>query len=252
MSKISRRKFVTTGLKAVAGISGLGVAAKLAKRYGLVPPDSGGIYGPGETLTYAAQRFLGRHALAREFPRSMISKVPFANAIPPLNDAFKRFQSSGFADWRVSIDGMVARPASFSLADLRTFLVRSQITEVVCEEGWSYIAEWIGTPLSEVLKAVGALPQARYVVYFSIDPDWWESIDMDDARHPQTLLTWAMNDGDLPVAFGGPLRLRLPRQLGYKSVKFLTRLMVTDSLKGFVSALDPKSPNCGYAWYAGI
>ena len=131
MSKISRRKFVTNGLRAAAGISGLGVAAKLAKRYGLVPPDSGGIYGPGETLTYAAQRLLGGHALAREFPRNMISKVPFANAIPPLNDTFKGLQSSGFADWRVSVDGMVARPASLSLADLRTFPVRSQITEVL-------------------------------------------------------------------------------------------------------------------------
>jgi DMSO/TMAO reductase YedYZ molybdopterin-dependent catalytic subunit len=252
MSKISRRKFLTAGIAAGAGMSGLAVAANLARRYGLVPPDSGGIYGPGETLTYAAQRLLARHSLAREFPRSMISKVPFANSIPPLNDAFKRLQSGGFADWRLSINGMVARPASYSLADLGSFPVRSQITEVVCEEGWSYVAEWIGTPLSEVLNAAGVSPRARYLVYFSIDPDWWESIDMMDAQHPQTLLTWAMNDGNLPVAFGGPLRLRVPRQLGYKSVKFVNRLMLTDSPKGFVSAIDPKSPNYGYAWYAGI
>jgi DMSO/TMAO reductase YedYZ molybdopterin-dependent catalytic subunit len=252
MSKISRRKFLTAGLAASAGVSGLAVAANLAKRYGLVPPDSGGLYGPGETLTYAVHRLLARHSLAREFPRSMISKAPFANAIPPLNDAFKHLQGGGFADWRLFIDGTVAQPISLSLADLRSFPVRSQITEVVCEEGWSYVAEWIGTPLFEVLKEAGVLPQARYVVYSSIDPDWWESIDMLDAQHPQTLLTWAMNDGDLPVAFGGPLRLRVPRQLGYKSVKFVTRLMVTDSPKGFVSALDPKSPNYGYAWYAGI
>jgi DMSO/TMAO reductase YedYZ molybdopterin-dependent catalytic subunit len=252
MSKISRRQFVTVGLAATAGISGLAVVANLARRHGLIPPDSGGIYGPGETLTYAAQRLLARHSLAREFPRSMISKVPFANSMPPLNDAFKRLQGGAFADWRLSIDGMVARPASYSLADLRSFPVRSQITEVVCEEGWSYVAEWIGTPLFEVLKASGVLPQARYLVYFSIDPDWWESIDIADVQHPQTLLAWAMNDADLPVAFGGPLRLRVPRQLGYKSVKFVNRLMVTDSLKGFVSALDPKSANFGYAWYAGI
>jgi DMSO/TMAO reductase YedYZ molybdopterin-dependent catalytic subunit len=230
----------------------LAVAGNLAKRYGLVPPDSGGIYGPGETLTYAAQRLFARHSLAREFPRSMISKVPFANAIAPLNDAFKRLEADSFADWHLSIDGLVARPMTLSLADLKTFPVRNQITEVVCEEGWSYIAEWIGTPLSEVLKACGVLPKARYLVYFSMDPDWWESIDMVDAQHPQTLLTWAMNDGDLPVSFGGPLRLRVPRQLGYKSVKFVNRLMLTDSAKGYVSALDPKSPNYGYAWYAGI
>lgn len=252
MSKISRRQFVTAGLAVTASVSGLAVAANLANRYGLVPPDSSGIYGPGETLTYAAQRLFARHSLAREFPRSMISKAPFANSMPPLNDAFKRLQDRAFADWRLSIDGMVARPASYSLADLRSFPVRSQITEVVCEEGWSYVAEWIGTPLIEVLKASGVLPQARYLVYFSIDPDWCESIDIADAQHPQTLLAWAMNDGDLPVAFGGPLRLRVPRQLGYKNVKFVNRLMVTDSLKGFVSALDPKSANFGYAWYAGI
>src|SRR5260370_33148616 len=104
----------------------------------------------------------------------MISKVSFANAMPSLNDAFKRLQGRAFADWRLSIDGMVAQPASLSLADLRSFPVRSQITEVVCEEGWSYVAEWIGTPLFEVLKASGVLPQGRYLVYFSIDPDWWE------------------------------------------------------------------------------
>jgi len=252
MSKVSRRKFFTAGLAATAGISGLAVSAKLAQRYGLVPPDSGGIYGPGETLTYAAQRLLTRHSLAREFPRSMISKTPFANEIAPLNDAFKRLQSGGFAEWRLAVDGMVSRPMSLSLSDLRSLPVRSQITEVVCEEGWSYIAEWIGTPLLDVLNAAGVLPQARYVVYFSIEPDWWESIDMADARHPQTVLTWAMNDGDLPVGFGGPLRLRVPRQLGYKSVKFITRLTVTDSLKRFGKGLGSASPEGGYAWYAGI
>jgi DMSO/TMAO reductase YedYZ molybdopterin-dependent catalytic subunit len=101
------------------------------------------------------------------------------------------------------------------------------------------------------LNAAGVLPQARYLVYFSIDPDWWDTLDMDEALHPQTLLSWAMNDGDLPVSFGGPLRLRVPRQLGYKSTKFLTRLILTDSAKGFVGATDPKSPNYGYSWYAG-
>jgi len=251
MNRISRRKFVTTGL-AAAGVSGVAAAAGLAGHYGLIPPDSGGIYGPGETLTYAAQRLLTRHSLAREFPRSMISKVPFPNEIAPLNSAFQRHQANRFADWRLSVDGMVAQPATLSLSDLRSFPVRSQITEVVCEEGWSYVAEWIGTPLIEVLSASGLLSQARYVVYFSIEPDWWESIDMADVLHPQTLLTYAMNDGDLPVPFGGPLRLRLPRQLGYKSVKFITRLTVTDSLKGFGKGLGSASPEGGYAWYAGI
>jgi DMSO/TMAO reductase YedYZ molybdopterin-dependent catalytic subunit len=249
---ISRRKLITTGLAATAGVAGLATAHRLARRYGLIPPDNGGIYGPGETLTYAAQRLLTSHSRAREFSRGMISKTPFANAIAPANDAFRRHQAAGFADWRLAVDGMVAHPASLSLSDLRSLPIHNQITEVVCEEGWSYIAEWIGTPLVHVLNAAGVLPQARYIVYFSIEPDWWESIDMADALHPQTFLTMGMNDGDLPVPFGGPLRLRVPRQLGYKSVKFITRITATDSLKGFGKGLGSASPEAGYAWYAGI
>jgi DMSO/TMAO reductase YedYZ molybdopterin-dependent catalytic subunit len=252
MNNISRRKLITTGLAATAGVAGLTAASGLARRYGLVPPDCRGVYGAGETLTYAAQRILTAHSLAREFPRSMISKTPFANETAPPSDEFKRHQASGFSDWRLSVDGMVARPASLSLSDLRSLPVRSQITEVACEEGWSYIAEWIGTPLIEVLNATGILPQARYLAYFSIEKDWWESIDMADALHPQTLLTLGMNDGDLPVSFGGPLRLRVPRQLGYKSVKYITRITATDSLKGFGKGLGSASPEAGYAWYAGI
>ena len=252
MTDLSRRKLIVTGLAATAGVTGLGVAARLAEKYGLVPPDHGGIYGPGETLTYAAQRLLTRHSLAREFPRSQISKRPLANEIPPFRDDFKRLEAGGFVDWRLNVDGMVGRPASFSLTQLKSYPSLSQITELACEEGWSYIAEWIGVPLSHVLEVVGIRPQAKYVVYFSIDPDWWESMDMADALHPQTFLAYGMNGADLPVGNGGPLRVRLPRQLGYKSVKFITRLTVTDSMKGFGKGLGSASPEGGYAWYAGI
>jgi DMSO/TMAO reductase YedYZ molybdopterin-dependent catalytic subunit len=252
MNNISRRKLITTGLAATAGVAGLTAASRMSRSYGLVPPDCRGIYGPGETLTYAAHRLLTAHSLAREFPRSMISKTPFANETAPPTDDFKRHQAAGFSDWRLSVDGMVAHPASLSLSDLRSLPLRSQITEVVCEEGWSYIAEWIGTPLTEVLNASGILPQAKYLVYFSIEKDWWDSIDMADALHPQTLLTMGMNDGNLPVSFGGPLRLRVPRQLGYKSVKYITRITATDSLKGFGKGLGSAAPEGGYAWYAGI
>jgi len=252
MSDLSRRKLIIGGLTAAAGVSGLGVAARLAQKYGLVPPDHGGIYGLGETLTYASQRLLTKHSFAREFSRSQISKRPLANEIAPFNDAFKRLQAGGFADWRLSVDGMVDRPASFSVAQIKSHPSRSQITELSCEEGWTYIAEWIGVPLSHVLNLVGTLPQAKYVVYFSIEPDWWDSIDMADAMHPQTFLTYGMNGDDLPVGNGGPLRLRLPRQLGYKSVKFITHLTVTDSLKKFGKGLGSASPEGGYAWYAGI
>ncbi len=252
MSKLSRRKLIISGLAATAGVSSLGVAAHLAQKYGLVPPDSGGIWGLGETLTYASQRLLTRHSLAREFPKSKISNPPLANEMPPLNDAFKRLQAGGFADWRLTIDGMVAKPASLSLAQLKSYPSRSQVTILACEEGWSYIAEWIGVPLSHVLNLVEVHRQARYVVYFSIDPDWWDSIDMADALHPQTFLAYGMNGDELPVGNGGPLRLRLPRQIGYKSVKFITHLTVTDNLKKFGKGLGSAEPEAGYAWYAGI
>lgn len=245
MSSLSRRKLITTGIAATAGVSGLAVAARLADRYGLIPPDHGGVFGPGATLTYASQRLLTSHSLAREFPRSKISNPPFANGKPPEDEAFKRLQAGGFADWRLAIDGLVARPASLSLAELRSYPSRSMITHLACEEGWSFIAEWIGVPLSHVLNVVGILPQARYVIYSALQGDWVNSVDMADALHPQTLLTYGMNGGDLPVGHGGPLRLRVARQLGYKSVKYVNRLSVTDSL-------GQSSPTGSYAWYAGI
>jgi DMSO/TMAO reductase YedYZ molybdopterin-dependent catalytic subunit len=252
MSKISRRKLIATGVAAAAGASGLAVAAKVAQRHGLIPPDGGGFYGPGETLTYAAQRLLNRHAMAREFSREQISKDPFANEVDPLGNEFQRLQAGGFADWRLVVDGMVARPASFSVAEIKSFPARSQITMIGCEEGWTYVAEWTGVPLSYILERVGTLPEVRYVVYKSIQDDWWESIDMADAMHPQTVVAHGMNGGELPVPFGGPLRLRVPRQLGYKSVKYINRVTLTDDLKTFGKGLGGANPDAGYAWYAGI
>jgi DMSO/TMAO reductase YedYZ molybdopterin-dependent catalytic subunit len=252
MSEISRRKLITAGIAAGAGALGLGTAAHLAHKYGLVPPDHTGIWGVGETLTYASQRLLTRHSLAREFSPSQISKRPVPNEMPPLNDEYKRLQSGKFVDWRLAVDGLVDRPGQFSLDQLKSYPSRSQITQLACEEGWSYIAQWHGVPLSHVLDIVGVQPHARYVVYFSIDPDWWESIDMADALHPQTFLAYGLNGDELPTGNGGPLRLRLPRQLGYKSIKFITRVTVTDSLKKFGKGLGSAAPEGGYAWYAGI
>jgi DMSO/TMAO reductase YedYZ molybdopterin-dependent catalytic subunit len=251
--KLSRRKLIIKGLAATAGLSGLAVAARLAGKYGLIPPDCGGLYGAGATLTYAAQRVLTRHSLAREFPRTMISKAPFANGKPPEFEAFKKLEVNGFADWRLAIDGLVAHPGSFSISDLKSLPSRSQITQLTCEEGWCYIAEWIGTPLSHVLEAVGILPQARFVVYYPIDKaDSWDSMDMADALHPQTLVAYGFNGGELPVRFGGPLRMRIPRQLGYKSVKYINRLTVTDNIKSFGKGLGSAAAEDCYSWYAGM
>jgi len=252
MTDLSRRKLIKGGVAAATGLAGLGVAADLAKNYGLIPPDHAGIWGVGETLNYASYRLLTNHSMAREFTRSEISEKPLANEMPPLSDEFKKLQARGFADWQLTVDGMVDRPQTFSLEELKSHPSRSQITQLACEEGWSYVSEWTGVPLSHVLEVAGIQPQAKYVVYFSIDPDWWDSIDMSDALHPQTYLAYGMNGGDLPVGNGGPLRMRVPRQLGYKSVKFINRLAVTDDLRNFGKGLGSASPEGGYAWFAGV
>lgn len=253
MKEISRRKLITTGAVAAGSLTGLAAAGRIAKRAGLIPPDCRGAYGAGETLTYAAQRVLTLNRPVREFPRSMISTKPFANEVDPPTDEYKKLQAGGFRDWRLVVDGMVDHPLTLSLADLRRMPVRSQITEIGCEEGWTYIAEWIGTPLHEVLKEAGVHPNVRFIFYRAMDKmGWWESVDIAEALHPQTLLTMGMNDGELPVGFGGPLRLRLPRQLGYKSLKYVVHLTATDSMKGFGKGLGSADPEGGYSWYAGI
>jgi len=251
-NKISRRKLVTKGLAAAAGASGLGLAGVRAERYGLIPPDHGGIYGVGETLTYAAQRLLmSQHSLAREFRRDQISKVAPVNGDPPANAVYQRLLAGGFENWRLTIDGLVARPSSLSLADLKSYPARTQITHQACEEGWSFIAEWTGVPLADVLTRSGVSARAKYVVFFPFDESW-DSLDMPDAWHPQTLLAYGMNGQEIPTAHGAPLRLRVARQLGYKSVKYLSRIVVTDSLKDIGEGLGSISPEVGYSWYAGI
>lgn len=252
MSKLaSRRNLITAGLTA-AGVSGLAVAARLAERYGLIPPDPGGIYGVGETVTYAAQRLLmANHSLAREFDRSRITKFVPVDGNPPKTEQYHRLLAGKFADWRLKVDGLVARPALFSLAELKSFPSRTQITHQACEEGWSFIAEWTGVPLAYVLNIVGVQPQARYVAYFALD-DSWDSIDMAEAMHPQTLLAYGRNGEELPAPYGAPLRMKVPRQLGYKNVKFLSRITVTDSMKSIRNGKGSISPDYGYSWYAGI
>jgi DMSO/TMAO reductase YedYZ molybdopterin-dependent catalytic subunit len=252
MSGISRRKLITTGLAAAAGASGLGIAARLADRYALIPPDHAGIYGAGETLTYAAQKLLmSHHALAREFSRSDISKVFPVNGEIPENETYHRLLAHGFADWRLTVDGLVAHPLALSLAELKSFPSRNQITHQACEEGWSFIAAWSGVPLSYVLNLAEVRREAKYVVFFPFDESW-DSLDMSDAWHPQTLLAYGMNGQELPAPHGAPVRLRVARQLGYKSVKYLSRITVTDTLKNIGKGLGSISPEIGYSWYAGI
>jgi len=247
---ISRRKLLTTGL-VVAGAAGVAAATRIAGRYVPIPPDHRGLYGIGETLTYASQRWLTAHSSAREFSRADISRVAPVNGEPPKTDEYQRQLAAGFADWRLTVDGLVARPASFALADLQGFPARSQITHQACEEGWSFIAEWTGVPVSYVLDLVGVRPEARYVAFFAFDKKY-DSIDMADAWHRQSLLAYAMNGQELPTRHGAPLRLRIPRQLGFKSKKYLVRMSVTDTMKNIGNGQGANGLDHGYAWYGGI
>jgi len=256
MSKLSRRRIITTGLGAAAGVSGLAVAARLANQYGLIPPDHHGLYGVGETLTYASMRLLmSQGSKAREFDRGQITPVPHPNypgGGPPNDEAFERLRDGRFADWTLTIDGLVTRPTTLSLADLKALPSSNQITQLACEEGWSFIAEWIGTPIFRVLDEVGVRPEARYLVYYSHQEPWWDSLHLTEALHPQTILAYGMNGSDLPLAHGAPIRLRIPHQLGYKSLKHLNRITLTDDLKQVENGLGSLHPEFGFSWYAGI
>ncbi|MEP6885721.1 MAG: molybdopterin-dependent oxidoreductase [Gammaproteobacteria bacterium] len=202
---------------------------------------------------------LPAHSLAREYSHRDISSSPAIGTTNPgdphegtfnaeRGPFYDRLRADSFADWRIKVEGRVARPQSFSLADLKLLPSRKQITKHTCEEGWSAIAEWTGVPLRAVLEAAGILPSARFVNFYAYD-DIAEGIDMLDALHPQTILAYGMNGRELPLAHGAPLRLRVETQLGYKSVKFLERIVVRDEFDdlGKIGSLQN-----GWAWYVGI
>jgi DMSO/TMAO reductase YedYZ molybdopterin-dependent catalytic subunit len=223
------------------------------KRAGLVPPDANGLLGVGETMTYATQyALMSTGSLAREFRRSDISSVAPINGGVPESETYQRLLAGGFAEWRLAVDGLIAGPREFTLEDLKRFPATTQVTHLACEEGWSYIAEWTGVRLALLLDRVGIAPKARYVVFFAFDRSW-NSLDMADAMHRQTLLAYGMNGGGgLPPGHGAPLRLHIPRQLGYKQTKYLTRITVVDSLEKVRNGLGALAPESGFSWYAGI
>jgi len=163
-------------------------------------------------------------------------------------DGYRDIRANGFAAWRLQVEGHVATPRAFSLADLRQLPARTQITRHTCEEGWSAIAQWTGVPLRNVLEAASILPTARFVVFYALD-GLVDSVDMLDALHPQTLLAYSMNSQDLPIRHGAPLRLRVERQIGYKSLKYLNRVVVTDRFEDGGPNGDIQN---GWSWYNGI
>lgn len=243
---------ITSGIAAVVGIAGVDVAARIADHYGLLAPDHDGIFGVGEALTYGAQRLLTAHgSMAREFTRSQISSVSPVNHRAPDYDPYMRLAFNNFVDWRLYVDGLVTKPMAFSLQDLKSLPSRTQITQLLCEEGWAYIAAWTGVPLSLILHLVGAKPNAKWVVFYPFN-DFWNSIDMPEAMHPQTLLTYGMNGENLSPNHGAPVRIRVPRQVGYKNTKYIARIQVVESLKHIGDGNGSASPEIGYSWYGGI
>ena len=248
----TRRKFITGAVTASLGAVS-GAAAVVAKSHGLIPPDHGGLFGIGETLTYAAHRvLLYRQPLAREFRRNQISEnFPAINTTLPEDNLYREDMANGFRQWTLTVDGLVARPSELSLTELKGFPSRTQITQHICEQGWSAIAEWTGVPLSAVLEAVGILPEAKYIFFNCVD-GWWDSLDMADAWHPQTILAYGMNGRDLPVPHGAPVRLRVERQLGYKNLKYISSMTVTDTTNDWGKGQGAQGAENGYSWYAGI
>jgi len=246
---ITRRRAIVAGLASIGGL----VAARMPRE---LPPSYGNLLRMGDTLTYAAHRaLLPANSLVREYGVGDLTSFPATGTTnpavsvkSPLGDEYRRQQAGAFADWRLTVEGRVARPHSFSLAELKQLPSRTQITRHTCEEGWTAIGQWTGVPLSRVLDAVGILPSARFVVLHTVD-DWVDSLDMIDALHPQTILAYGMNGGDLPIAHGAPVRLRLERQMGYKSLKYVRRVVVADEFDdGGMSG----SIQNGWAWYTGI
>jgi DMSO/TMAO reductase YedYZ molybdopterin-dependent catalytic subunit len=246
---VTRRRAIVAGLASVGGL----ILTRDPKN---LPPTYGNLLRMGDTLTYAAHRgLLPTQSLVREYSHKDITSFPATGTVNPgiseksaLGDAYRQLQSGAFADWRLSVEGRVATPRTFSLAELKELPSRTQITRHTCEEGWTAIGQWTGVPLRLVLEAAGILPAARFVVFHSYD-DWIDSIDLVDALHPQTILAYGMSGRDLPVPHGAPVRLRVERQLGYKSVKYLHRIVVADE---FDDGGKKGNIQNGWAWYTGI
>ena len=215
------------------------------------------------SLTYRVQRMLlGENSLAPEFSESDIRQPMRPNGVTnPEDEDYVAMAANKFADYKLEIDGLVDKPRSFTLADLKSMPSRTQITRHDCVEGWSCIAKWTGTPVAAVLDQVAVKGSARYLLidcYDTIDQSlsgaikYYESIDLQDARHPQTILAWGMNGTDLPIANGAPVRMRVERQLGYKQAKYIRKITLIDDFKPFGEGNGGYWEDNGYDWFGGI
>lgn len=256
-SLLTRRRFLigsTLGASALA-LGGCDVLEQNA--------DIDAMLRSAEVLTKGVQRILLRHRpLAREFSAADISPTFRVNGTQaPDSEEYAALRESRFADWKLKISGLVNRPLELSLADLKKLPSRSQITRHDCVEGWSAIGKWTGVPLGLVLQTAGLKPHARFAVFHCADElektldgsgRYYESIDLIDAFHPQTILAYAMNDADLTVGHGAPLRLRVERQLGYKQAKYVMGIEIVDSFGDIWGGKGGFWEDRGYEWYTGI
>lgn len=255
MTILNRRRLLT------AGVSGLGSLA--LSGCSLSDNDSlTRVLGSAEQLTKRAQRLLLGQSLAREYTEADLSEVFRVNgSAQPDSEEYAELQANGFADWRLKVDGLVNRQLSLSMQDLKRLPTRTQITRHDCVEGWSGIAKWTGVPLGLVLRAAGLKTNARYAVIHCADEleqtfdgsgRYYESIDLIDAFHPQTILAFGMNGRPLEVGHGAPLRLRVERQLGYKQAKYIMRIELVDSFARIAGGKGGYWEDRGYEWYAGV
>jgi DMSO/TMAO reductase YedYZ molybdopterin-dependent catalytic subunit len=238
---MSRRQAIITGLSSVGALMLPGCSTKP------LPPTYGSILRMGDNLTYVAHRtLLPGQSMAREYRYADISSFPATGTTNPssFSEEYQKLSDNAFDDYRLMVDGHVSKPGSYSMKDLMQFSPRTQITRHTCEEGWTAIAEWTGLPLGTLLQHAGILPTARFVIFHTFD-NWMDSIDLMDALHPQTILAYGMNGKTLPVQHGAPLRLRVEKQIGYKSFKYVKRIEVSDKFVDY-------GEDTGWAWYTGI
>jgi DMSO/TMAO reductase YedYZ molybdopterin-dependent catalytic subunit len=252
MTRVNRRRFLARALTACAAALVGGCDA--LSRTTWFPR----VLASAETLTRTTHRIVTpRHALAEEFPESAISPVFRPNGTTnPESSAYRALAANAFRDYRLLVDGLVERPMSLSLGDIHSLPSRTQITRHDCVEGWSVIGKWKGATFGSLLDRAGPLPAARYAMIHCADElsgaQYYESIDMIDAYHPQTLLAYELNDRPVPIANGAPLRMRIERQLGYKMAKYVMRVELVESFDDFRGGRGSYWADRGYEWYAGI
>lgn len=219
------------------------------------------ILGAAEPLTSSVQHLItSRVSMAQEFSEADLSPQFRSNGTRnPDNAIYRMLAKNDFAEWALEVGGFVEQPGKFTLAELRRMPARTQITRHDCVEGWSAIGKWTGVPLHRVLERVQPQPRARYVVFYCADPMaadgtsyYYESIDMEDARHPQTILAYELNGSALPIANGAPIRLRVERQLGYKMAKYVMRIELVESFGHIAGGKGGYWEDNGYQWFAGI